>query len=93
MKVALILPISTQNGQAAAQSLRNAAQLAVEDFSGGNAATSNIQIIVKDDRGTPEGARLAAQEAIQEGAELVLGRFSHPMSRQPPPFCAPPESR
>ncbi|MCA3595973.1 MAG: penicillin-binding protein activator, partial [Methylobacterium sp.] len=40
VKVALILPISSQNGQAAAQSLRNAAELAVEDFSGGNAASS-----------------------------------------------------
>jgi ABC-type branched-subunit amino acid transport system substrate-binding protein len=78
VKVALILPISSQNGQAAAQSLRNAAELAVEDFSGGNAASSNIQIIVKDDRGTPEGARLAAQEAVQEGAELVLGPLFAP---------------
>ncbi|MCA3660608.1 MAG: ABC transporter substrate-binding protein, partial [Methylobacterium sp.] len=78
VKVALILPISSQNGQAAAQSLRNAAELAVEDFSGGNAAASNIQIIVKDDRGTPEGARLAAQEAVQEGAELVLGPLFAP---------------
>ena len=42
VKVALILPISSANGQAAAQSLRNAAQLAVEDFSGGAGATSNI---------------------------------------------------
>ncbi|MCU0818600.1 MAG: penicillin-binding protein activator [Beijerinckiaceae bacterium] len=78
VKVALILPISSANGQAAAQSLRNAAQLAVEDFSGGAGATSNIQIIVKDDRGTPEGARIAAQEAVQEGAELVLGPLFAP---------------
>ncbi len=78
VKVALILPMSSANGQAAAQSLRNAAQLAVEDFSGGNAASSNIQILVKDDRGTPDGARIAAQEAVQEGAELVLGPLFAP---------------
>ncbi|PPD16268.1 MAG: ethanolamine utilization protein EutM [Methylobacterium sp.] len=78
VKVALILPMSSANGQAAAQSLRNAAQLAVEDFSGGNAASSNIQIIVKDDRGTPDGARAAAQEAVQQGAELVLGPLFAP---------------
>jgi ABC-type branched-subunit amino acid transport system substrate-binding protein len=78
VKVALILPMSAANGQVAAQSLRNAAELAVEDFSGGNAASSNIQILVKDDRGTPEGARIAAQEALQAGAELVLGPLFAP---------------
>ena len=32
-----------------------------------------IQLLVKDDRGTPEGAREAAQQAIAEGAELIIG--------------------
>lgn len=78
VKIALILPLSGGNGQAAALSLRNAAELAVQDFSGGNISASNIQILVKDDRGTPDGARAAAQEAIQQGAELILGPLFAP---------------
>lgn len=78
VKIALILPLSAPNGQAAALSLRNAAELAIQDFSGGNTASQNIQILVKDDRGTPEGARVATQEAIQQGAELILGPLFGP---------------
>jgi ABC-type branched-subunit amino acid transport system substrate-binding protein len=68
VKVALILPLSAANGQVPAQSLRNAAELAMNDFGG-----SATQILIKDDKGTPEGARQAAQEALQAGAELILG--------------------
>lgn len=70
VKIALILPLSSTAAQTAAQSLRNAAEMAINDFGGGQSA---IQIIVKDDRGTPDGARQAVQEAIGEGAELILG--------------------
>ncbi len=73
VKVALILPLSAASAQGAAQSLRNAAQLAMSDF--GN---SSIQILVKDDKGTPDGARQATQEAIQAGAELILGPLFGP---------------
>ena len=48
--------------------MRNAAELALREFK-----TANIQILVKDDRGTPDGARAAASQAISEGAELILG--------------------
>lgn len=78
VKVALILPLSSANGQAAAVSLRNAAEMAVQDFSGGNAASANIQILVKDDKGTPDGARQATQEALGAGAELILGPLFGP---------------
>lgn len=69
VKVALLLPLSA-GGQAgaAAVSLRNAAELAMSEFS-----EPDIQILVKDDRGTADGARAAAQSAISEGAELILG--------------------
>ncbi|WP_276199416.1 penicillin-binding protein activator [Chelatococcus sp. XZ-Ab1] len=69
VKVALLLPLSA-GGQAgaAAISLRNAAELAMSEFS-----EPDIQILVKDDRGTADGARAAAQAAISEGAELILG--------------------
>jgi branched-chain amino acid transport system substrate-binding protein len=69
VKVALILPL-TQNGapSAVGPSMRNAAELALVE-SGGN----DITILVKDDRSTPEGAREAAQAAIAQGADLILG--------------------
>jgi hypothetical protein len=67
--VALLVPLSA-NGNAAqiALNLRNAAALALQQFQG-----ANIQILVKDDLGTPEGAVAAATEAISQGAELILG--------------------
>jgi ABC-type branched-subunit amino acid transport system substrate-binding protein len=48
--------------------MRNAADLALREF-----PNSNLQILIKDDRGTPDGARPAATAAITEGAELILG--------------------
>jgi hypothetical protein len=69
VRVALILPMTGQ-GQAstAAESLRNAAELALGEFQ-----NADISISVKDDQGTPEGARAAATEALAEGAELIIG--------------------
>lgn len=69
VKVALILPLSgTGGGVAAGQTLRNAAELAHSEFQ-----NPDIQILVKDDGGTPDGARAAAQAALAEGAELIIG--------------------
>ena len=69
VKVALILPL-TQGGapSSVGQSLRNAAELAYAD-----AGTADLTILVKDDRSTPDGARDAAQAAIGDGADLILG--------------------
>lgn len=68
-RVALILPLSAQGqGAVVAQSMRHAAELAINDYQG-----SDITLLVKDDRGTPEGAREAAAQALAEGAELILG--------------------
>lgn len=67
VKVALIVPLTGQ-GSAIGAAMRNAAELAVEDFQ-----KPDLQILVKDDRGAPDGAREAAQAAVAEGAELVLG--------------------
>ncbi len=68
-KVALILPL-TQNGapSTVGQSLRNAAELAY-----GESGANDITLLVKDDRSTPDGARDAAQAAVNEGATLILG--------------------
>lgn len=74
IRVGLILSLSgAGNAGIAAQSMRNAAELALAEF-----ANPNIQLIVKDDGGTAQGAQAAAQAAISEGAEIVLGPlFSH----------------
>jgi ABC-type branched-subunit amino acid transport system substrate-binding protein len=69
VKVALILPMSAAGqGGGVAQSMRNAAEMALSEFQG-----QDITLLVKDDNGTPEGARSAAQQALAEGAELIIG--------------------
>jgi ABC-type branched-subunit amino acid transport system substrate-binding protein len=69
VKVGLLLPLSaTGNAGQLAEALKNAADLALRDFK-----TADIQLLVKDDRGTPQGARAAANAAVSEGAELILG--------------------
>ena len=69
VRVALILPLTGQGqGAVVAQSLRNAAELALTEFQ-----DPDVTILVKDDRGTSEGAREAAGQAIAEGAELIVG--------------------
>jgi len=69
VRAGLILPLSaTGNAGVAGQSMRNAAEMAVAEFS-----NPNIQLLVKDDGGTAEAARLAGQQALDEGAEIILG--------------------
>ncbi len=74
VRVALLLPLSgAGQGAVVAQSLRNAAELAVAEFE-----NPDVTVLVKDDRGTPDGAREAANEALAEGAELVIGPLFAP---------------
>ncbi len=73
VKVALLLPLSAANGAAPAQALRNAAELAISEFNG-----QELTILVKDDQGTGSGAASAAQQALSEGAELILGPLFSP---------------
>jgi ABC-type branched-subunit amino acid transport system substrate-binding protein len=68
VRVGLILPMSGQGGAGVGTSLKNAAELALSDFK-----NPNIQLLVKDDGGTPQGARAGAQAAMDEGAEIILG--------------------
>jgi ABC-type branched-subunit amino acid transport system substrate-binding protein len=74
VRVGLILPMSaTGNAGAAAQAMRNAAEMALSEF-----ASPNIQLLLKDDGGTAQGAQQAAQQAVDEGAEIILGPlFAH----------------
>ena len=69
VRVGLILPLSAPgNAGVAATSMKNAADLALAEFK-----NPNIQLIVKDAGGTPQGAQAAAQQAIGEGAEIIIG--------------------
>jgi hypothetical protein len=69
VKVGLILPLSAGgNAGVAGVAMRNAAEMALAEFK-----SPNIQLLVKDDGGSVEGARVAAQQALDEGAEIILG--------------------
>lgn len=70
VRIAVLLPMGAQQAsvRAVADALFNAAQLALFEF--GN---PDVLLIPKDTRGTPSGAAGAAREAVQEGAELILG--------------------
>ncbi len=69
VRVGLILPLSAPgNAGAAAQSMKNAAQMALDEFK-----NPNIQLLVKDDAGNPQTAQASAQQAISEGAEIIIG--------------------
>lgn len=69
MHIALILPL-TQNGQpdAIGVSLRNAAELAVEQ-----SYANVITVDVMDNQATPAGTRSAAQSALNNGDDMIIG--------------------
>jgi len=69
VKVGLILPLSGNgNAAVAAKSMRNAAEMALTEFN-----SPDIQLLVKDDGGSAAGAQQAAQQVLDEGAEIILG--------------------
>lgn len=69
VKIVMLLPLSTigQTG-AIAKGLKQAGELALFDRD-----NPSVQLVVKDDKGTAEGARAAAEEAVKDGAEIILG--------------------
>lgn len=74
VRVGLILPLSAGgNAGTVALSMKNAAEMALVEFS-----SPNVQLLVKDDGGTSAGAQQAAQQALAEGAEIIIGPlFAH----------------
>ena len=66
--VALLVPKGSQNGAALAQSLENAAWLAVADLD-----SVEIDLKVYDTRGTPEGAAAATRAALADGVDIIVG--------------------
>jgi len=67
VRVALLLPLSGRN-KGIGQAMLNAAQLALFDF-----ADQRFELLPLDTKGTPQGAATAAQNAIGDGARLILG--------------------
>ncbi len=69
VKVALLLPMSARGSTASvAKGIKQAAELALFDFD-----NPNVSLVPKDTKGTPQGARAAAESAVQDGAELIIG--------------------
>src|SRR5258705_3840730 len=69
VKVGLILPLSAAgNAGVAAQSMKNAAEMALAEFQ-----NPNIQLLIKYDGGIPQTAQQVTQQALGEGAEIILG--------------------
>ena len=69
VKIALLLPLTGSAGTAeVAKGLRQAGELALVEFD-----NPNIVLTTKDTRGTADGAKTAAEDAIKDGAEIILG--------------------
>jgi ABC-type branched-subunit amino acid transport system substrate-binding protein len=69
VRIGLILPLSASgNAGLAAQSMKNAAEMALTEIN-----NPDIQLLVKDDGGSSAGAQQAAQQALDEGAEIIVG--------------------
>jgi branched-chain amino acid transport system substrate-binding protein len=68
VKVALILPLTASgNAGTVAQSMRNSAELAMAQFQ------TDIQVLPRDDAGNAATAQQVSQQAVDEGAEIILG--------------------
>ncbi|MEM6388124.1 MAG: penicillin-binding protein activator, partial [Pseudomonadota bacterium] len=66
--VALLVPKSSGSAAQVARSLENAAWLAVNDL-----GEVEIDLMVYDTQGTPEGAARAANQALSDGARIFVG--------------------
>lgn len=72
VRVAILLPLSGPQEQLG-KGMLNAAQMALFDT-----ADKNFELVPRDTKGTAEGAVIAAQEAIEAGASLIIGPlFGH----------------
>jgi branched-chain amino acid transport system substrate-binding protein len=67
VKIGILLPLSGQH-QKLGQSLLNAAQMALFDLGQGH-----FELLPRDTKGTPEGAAAAAQDALENGTQILLG--------------------
>lgn len=69
VKIALLLPMGGMGETASvAKSLKQGAEMALFEVN-----DPNVQLVTKDDGGTEARARAAAEEAIKDGAEIIIG--------------------
>lgn len=81
VRIGMLLPLSGFGRQAStAKGMKQAGELALFELD-----NPLVQLIVKDDKGSPQGAAQAAQEAIGEGAEIIVG----PLTAQATQAVAP----
>jgi ABC-type branched-subunit amino acid transport system substrate-binding protein len=74
-QVALLTPLTAprSDAQYLARSLERSAQLALSDIRG-----AKLMLDVYDTRGSAEGAKAAAQKAVEDGADILVGPlFGH----------------
>ena len=72
VRVALLVPLSGPE-KALGKAMLDAAQLALFDI-----APDHVTLMPRDTKGTAAGAEMAAEEVLEEGAEIILGPvFSH----------------
>lgn len=67
IKVGILLPLSGEKNELG-QAMLNAAQMALFDI-----GSTNFELLPRDTKGTKAGAVQAAQSAIDDGAQLLLG--------------------
>ncbi len=77
VRIAMLLPISGFGPTAAiAKGMKQAGEMALFELD-----NPNVQLVVKDDKGSPEGAEAAAVEAIGEGVEIIVGPLTAAATR------------
>ncbi len=81
VKVGLLLPLSGKH-QNLGQTMLNSAQMAL--FEIGHA---NLELLPRDTMGSAEGARAAAQSAVDDGAQILLGPVFAPAVRAAQPVA------
>jgi len=83
VRVGMILPL-TQNGGPSpiGGSMRNAAQLAIDDF-----GAPYITLMIEDDHSSADGAAQAAQSELGAGAQMILGPVFAPDVRAAAPIA------
>ncbi|MGI9410693.1 MAG: penicillin-binding protein activator [Hyphomicrobiaceae bacterium] len=68
-RVAMLLPLTARGHPAVvAKGLKQAGEMALFEHK-----SKGFRLLIKDTRGTPEGAAAAATKALSEGAELIIG--------------------
>ena len=81
VRVGLLVPLTGMNAPLG-QAMLNAAHLALFDW-----ADDRLEMVVHDTGDSPEGAQRAVQDAIADGAQLILGPLLAPGVRAAAPIA------